>query len=182
MPIAADGRLYVARDPNNPYTGVYSPTEMAELERLKQSQFFLFRNGRQDDDPGRCRGYAGRPGCGAKHQYLTLGCIERPFNGLVEGLYAFVRSASNRELALGVLDPLLGQLETAHPFTANRLRPDELGEDLIAWSLTLSVAIDRKKAYALQDAINAMGLRPPLVLEPPILPRMPATQGLYARP
>lgn len=179
MPIAADGRLYVPRDPSNPYSslGIRSPEEMAKFERLKQSQFFLFRNGRQDDDPGRCKGWGGRKGCGAKHQYLTLGCIERPFNGLVEGLYGFVVSTTNRELA-AIIDPMIGRLETSHPFTANRLRPDELGEDLICWSLTLAVEIDRDKAYALAEAINGMGLNPPLVLEPPIMPRMPNTRGL----
>jgi hypothetical protein len=175
-------RVLVPRDklgrqaiPNRPRL-LYTPKELAELERIKQAEFFLIRNGRADDDPVRC------PHCGRPEMYLTLGCIERPFNGLVEGLYAYVVNSSNRERAR-ILDSYIQELERAHPFTANKLRPAEAGEDLLAWSLGIAEPISRAKAYALAQAINERGLQPPLVLEPIIMPRRPtaALGGLVWR-
>lgn len=147
----------------------YTPKELAELERIKQAQFFLIRNGRADDDPVAC------PKCGRVEMYLTLGCIERPFNGLVEGLYAYakVRSDDGRASRLGVL---IQDLDRAHPFTANKLRPDEVGEDLLAWSLGIAEPISREVAYRQAQAINDRGLDPPLVLEPLIMPRYPTRE------
>jgi hypothetical protein len=166
------GRAAIADRPRQFYT----PKELAQLERIKQAEFFMMRNGRADDDPAVC------PECGRTEMYLTLGCIERPFNGLVEGLYAFVVASSNREKAR-IIDAYIQDLEAAHPFTANKLRPSEAGEDLLAWSLGIAEPISRDKAYAQARAINDRGLQPPLVLEPIVMPRYPtaAMGGLVWR-
>lgn len=165
VPTDRDGRR---ANPNH-IQRFYTPTELAELERIKQAQFFLIRNGRADDDPVAC------PRCGRVEMYLTLGCIERPFNGLVEGLYAYARVSSDRERA-SRLGAAIQDLEQAHPFTANKLRPDEAGEDLLAWSLGIAEPISRETAYRQMQAINDRGLDPPLVLEPLIVPRYPTRE------
>lgn len=59
-----------------PVDGVYHARDLKRLERLARHRWFLLANSGPVDDIARCRR------CGQKHRYLTLGCRERPFDGL----------------------------------------------------------------------------------------------------
>lgn len=145
-----------------------SQEEIDHRERVLRSTFFLVRQGALGEIL-RCKR------CGAKHPYLTLMCIEQPFSGITEGIYAYVHvgrpKAERKELppderarydriaaALGSKD-----IGDAHPETARSLRsadPDDI--ESISFALGVLEPITRQKATQLVWRINASGLRPPL--------------------
>ena len=61
-----------------PKNGIYLPWQRRAMDKIARSRWFLVRN-EQRDRCGNCR-QGTIPG--AIHEYLTLGCIELPFNGV----------------------------------------------------------------------------------------------------
>lgn len=145
-----------------------SQEEIDHRERVLRSTYFLVRQG----DLGeilRCKR------CGSKHPYFTLMCIEQPFSGITEGLFAYVHvgrpKAERKELppdkraqyeriaaALGTRD-----LDDTDPETARKIRPADPDDiDSISFALGVLEPITRQKAQQLLWRINARGVRPPL--------------------
>lgn len=76
-----------------PVNGVYSPAQRAALNRIAAGRFFLIRN---EPIHGAGRTPCGR--CGRRHKYVTIRCVECPFNGLREA-WTWL---STSELGLGI--------------------------------------------------------------------------------
>jgi hypothetical protein len=121
-----------------------------------------------------------RGGCGAKHQYLTLRCVEQPFSGLTGGLYAYFRAIRDNGLerllspseqarfdALngGVFDGL-PDLATRHPSLARNVTSGLGARDaqLAAVALGVLEPIPPSLARKYRDRINARGVRPKFTL------------------
>jgi hypothetical protein len=149
--------------------------EQAKI-RLLTSKFFLVKtSGNAGLGEGlRCRG------CGGKHRYLTLRCVEQPFDGLNHALYAYVKTAGDTgavaymnpaqraryEKAGRIFEPLgdTPDLATSHPLTARKLQGDVRDVDVGAVALGLLEPISKAMAQQLADRINARGCKPPFTL------------------
>lgn len=150
-----------------------SAEEIAARERLLAQTFYLVR---QDllGERARCKKYGA---CNAKHTYLTLMCIDRPWSGVTEGLYGLWHAAGagkdldslpeeSRDKIRRLTQHFGGDLADSHPRTASGIVTTdasviEYGAELIG---TLE-PISRQKAQSLLWRINARGLRPPLVVQ-----------------
>jgi hypothetical protein len=66
-----------------PEGGIYTPQQHAALKRIAGRRWFLIRA--NTGLASRCRE------CQQVHTYLTLGCVELPFNGLTEVIGLFDR-------------------------------------------------------------------------------------------
>lgn len=153
---------------------VISPETEKRKRELLANQFFLLRQGELGELLKCTR-------CGTKHRYFTLMCIERPFDGLKEGLLAYYHHVgkyggekflSSIELRryeeIGkVVGRIGGQrdLSDGHPQTARTLKTGDNDYDIGAVSLGLLEPITARKAEALAWNINARGLKPPFRLQ-----------------
>lgn len=102
--------MRVVRDPrtNMPTpifsTGLLTPEQKAEMDRLAEGRWFLLRN----NGPVESRLVCGR--CKRRHEFFTLACIERPFHGLEE-LVLLQQQTTDREetfdmIRLGTIEPI----------------------------------------------------------------------------
>jgi hypothetical protein len=88
-----------------PALGLLTPAQAAQLARVQRSRWFLLRNRGKE-------GYAFRCGrCGAVHEYFTLHCIERPFNGLTQVVGVLTQRLGPKDtdffsVALGAIEPI----------------------------------------------------------------------------
>jgi hypothetical protein len=147
-----------------------TPEQQQERARLLSGQFFLvnMRLGNVGEI-FRCNR------CSGKHHRLTLYCLDRPFSGLLGGLYGFVQTVSTAEQA-GRLPPEaqarverirslfattrgLPDLASSHPGLARTLddpsRPaGALDVDIGVVSLGLLERLDLADAQRLLDRIN----------------------------
>jgi hypothetical protein len=89
--VASDGRLWTLPDFVRP------PAEAEERDRLLLERYFLVRQGSLGEifRCGRCKG---------KHSYLSLMCVERPFSGIAQGLWAYYQTAG-RPAAMARMTP-----------------------------------------------------------------------------
>src|SRR5258708_77530 len=86
---ASGPRIVTARDGTPQVQGLMSRQQWNQLEAIYRSKWVLMRNdGAGYGERLRCKR------CNALHMYLTYCCIERPFRGLVDGLWATYRAAS----------------------------------------------------------------------------------------
>jgi len=157
-----------------------SPEALAEQRKLLAATYFLVR----------IRGNGGigealvcdqrRGGCGRKHDYLTLRCVEQPFSGLTGGLFAYYRAVGDNGLADALapherqrFDAVgaavgwmagLPDLSTAHPETARAmdLAPRDAQLAALALGVLEPIPASLARKYALR--INARGIRPPFTL------------------
>ncbi len=153
----------------------FLPTkEYLDLRRkILSSQFFLVRQGGKLGEILRC----GR--CKGKHKHLTLMCVERPFDGLRNGLFAYYQTAGRtgaenffspeemdryeairKALHIGTDD-----LAKSHPRFARSLNVPEGDIDIGAIAVGILEPISKAKAKALSWTINARGIKPKFVLE-----------------
>lgn len=117
--VRPDGRSYIAD-----VTGVITALQKKAIDTIARGRWFVMRN----------IGPAGKAicgRCGRRHDYLTLGCVERPFHGLQE---------------------IVGLMETyeADGNSAERI--------LTAIRLGSIVPITRKQARQLSEKIRAKGI------------------------
>jgi hypothetical protein len=149
--------------------------ERDDRERWLSKSYLLVKIGGNDGyDIMRCKR------CRQKHPYLTLMCIEQPFDGATRGIYAFYhalgvagaemwlspieRARFNKAARLFGPSKGLPHLATSHPQLARSLKTEEDAADIGAFPLGKLEPIPRTMAQKLLDKINATGLQPPLVV------------------
>ena len=158
-----------------------SPGVWEEQQRILSSQYFLVRirgNGGIGEalvcDPK-------KGGCGAKHDYLTLRCVEQPFSGITGGLLAYYAAAGDPALVNGLppserlrLDAMrralpggvgrvldgLPDFATHHPEAARAMKLDAHDAQLAAVALGILEPIPSSLARKYRDRIRARGTRP----------------------
>jgi hypothetical protein len=106
-------------------TGIVTPEQKALVDKIAQGRWFVMRNNGPQLDRMRC----GR--CNRIHEYLTLGCVERPFHGLHQ---------------------IVGMIET---YQAEGKHVERI---LTSIRLGAIVPISRKQARQLADKIRAKGI------------------------
>ncbi len=150
-----------------------------EREKILAGKFFLVRIAGNDSfgDPMVCVGADGVSGCGKKHKYLTLRCIEQPFSGLTGGLYAYWKTVGDtgasellspaQKSRYDAISRLFGpqpDLATSHPRTSQLLGTGPRDIDAGALALGVLEPISRAKAIEYARAINMRGIKPPFTL------------------
>lgn len=162
-----------------------SAETLAEQQRILESTYFLVNiagnNGVGEAlicDPK-------KGGCGGKHRYITLRCVEQPFSGITGGIYAYYRAVTDNHLAddaspeektrlRAIRDRLsrigafrdLPDLATHHPEMAKKVTAglgerDEAGAGM---ALGILEPIPPTLARKYADRINARGCRPRFTL------------------
>jgi hypothetical protein len=122
------------------FRGILTNAQKRRVDEILASRWFLIKNGGVLP-PARCTR------CGStSHPYLTLGCIEKPYNGLGE-IVALVEQQTQRGVARIVK---AGRQATEKPLYDTTLDAVEIGA---------IVPITPEKAKALIDRINAKGYR-----------------------
>lgn len=161
-----------------------SEATVAEQRRILEATYFLVKirgNGGIGEalvcDPR-------KGGCGQKHDYITLRCVEQPFSGITGGLVAYYRAVGDNGLTdalspherlrldairsrLGEAGSLLGSLpdlRTHHPETARGMQIGARDAQLAAVALGVLEPIPPSLARRYRDRINARGIRPRFAL------------------
>lgn len=150
---------------------------IASQNKVLASVFFLVRQGGLGE---RLRCDPQKGGCGGRHQYLTLRCVERPFSGLTGGLYAYYRAVGDHDLVKDLppaeraryegIGEALGQLgempdlATTDPRTARALGLKPGDSQIGALAMGILDPVPMSLARRLVARINEKGLKPPLVL------------------
>jgi len=152
-----------------------SAEALEEQRRIAEGRFFLIRISGNSAGLGEwliCKR------CNAKHQYITLMCVERPFSSLTGGLYAYyttigdlglLAELSEQEKAryYAIRDMLSGSVDDiseSHPNFVKGLNV-ETGDGLMgAIAYGVVEPIPRALARKYVDKINERGLMPKLVL------------------
>jgi hypothetical protein len=160
--VASDGRLWTLPDFVRP------PDEAEERDRLLAQRYFLVRQGSLGEI-FRCRE------CKGKHSYLTLRCVERPFSGIAQGLWAYYQTAG-RPGALARMTPAerkriaqvsrlfavtsgLPDLATGHPLLARAQAVAE--RDILLGGLPLGM-LEEIPASLAQRYVTRINSRLPL--------------------
>lgn len=159
-----------------------SPEAMEEQRRLLEASYFLVRIGGNAGIGEALRCDPRKGGCGGKHQYITLRCVEQPFSGLTGGIYAYWRAvgdagladrltASERARFDAAANVLAGvpDLASSHPDLARRMTRGLAPNDGLIGAVALGVLEPIPEHYARRRAqqINARGIRPRFVLPGP---------------
>lgn len=147
-----------------------SPEAVEERNRILSSRYFLVKiagNG----DVWRCKR------CHAKHRYLTLMCIEQPFNGLSGGLYAYWKTVKDEGLLSAMTPAQRARFERlsatfgnqpnlveSHPETVRSMGMSERDLEVGAYALGILEPITEQKAKQLAAAINRRGIKPQFVI------------------
>jgi len=140
--------------------GMLLPEEAAALERVRLSQFFLVRNDGSSGERWPCgRHKDGLYDQPVYHSYFTLMCIERPFRGLRDALFAYAKASSDDGLERRMLRQFPELRALGHPGTGKKWAPEMPGEQLLAVVLGRAEPIPGSRARLLEVAINAR--RPP---------------------
>lgn len=142
--------------------------QIAERERILAGQFFLVNIGSGAGSIGerlRCKN------CGGHHRYLTLRCVERPFDGIEGGLFGYFQVMGSTGV-VETLDPiqraqydrvaeLLGSrdrdLSASHPLTARSLGVGARDEAKFAMAVGVLEPISRVAALERVRRINMRG-------------------------
>lgn len=162
---ASDGQLWTLPE------FVMSPAQAAERDRLLSQKWFLVRQGSLGEI-FRCRE------CHGRHLYLTLRCVERPFSGVTEGLFAYYEVAGTPQAFARMTPAERRRIETirrlfdldgndlssSHPETARGLAVGDRDIFKGAYPMGILEEIPRSLAQRYQDRINLKGLRPSLAL------------------
>ena len=123
-----------------------------------------------------------RGGCGRKHQYISLRCVEQPFSGLTGGIYAYWRAIGDNGLVKSLAAPELArydamtnalggipELASAHPELARTLTrglaPNDAQIGAIALGVLEPIPTTLARKYARR--INDRGCRPKFTLPGP---------------
>lgn len=157
-------RITTNRDGSPRVAGTMTRQEWNQLQAILNSQYFLFRNDGGDygeriachwhrSDPMSFRAdLVSKP---IYHMYFTYMCVERPFKGLTEGLFAIARHASDgyRSSIMQAI-AAIPDLSTRHPESARLLDPDVVGETAYGILLALPERIDKDEAEHFMELIN----------------------------
>jgi len=150
--------------------GIWTPEEAARFDAMRNAEYVLVRN--DGSERWRCRL------CNRQHEHFTWMCVERPFRGLVGGLYAYWVNVGGARIAdlsprqrqtLDVLRPLFGgqrpiPVATGHPDMAAGLVTDRT-DVLLGGTLLGSIdPITPTKARLLVSLINARAGQRVLIL------------------
>lgn len=118
-------------------------------------------------------------GCGGKHRYITLRCVEQPFSGITGGIYAYWRAIGDNGLANhlapaerarfdAATNVLAGvpDLAVSHPELARSMTRGLAANDALVGAVALGVLepvpVTLARRYA--DRINSRGCRPRFTL------------------
>ncbi len=152
---------------------VTTPEIEEKKKELLASQFYLVRQG-SVGEYFRCKQ------CNGKHDYFTLMCVERPFDGLANGLLAYFYHTGKHggqnlltEIELqryeairsSIVNGQLRDFADMHPQTARQLDAQDNDYILGGMALGILVPITKQKATALAFNINAKGIKPKFVLK-----------------
>lgn len=150
-----------------------SKEALAAVEKLLKSVYFLVKQGDTFGERLKC------VRCNGRHNYITLMCVDRPFNRTTHGLYAYYRvikdnkldnylSPAERSRLQGIEDQLgMPDLSTLHPEMARKLNGGEAGpSDMLVGALSFGIleGIAPTHARKLVEKINDRGLKPKLEL------------------
>lgn len=153
-----------------------SVAEARELERLENARFYLVR----------VKGNAGigealicdpaKGGCGCQHEYLTLKCLPKPYQGIGSGLYGYWQTAGaagaeaylspDERARVAALTERFGpmgttpDLATSHPRMARALGVHERDRLWGAIALGVLEGISEAKARELASRINTRARQP----------------------
>lgn len=144
--------------------------EFNEIERIRNSQFFLIHNDGGDmGEPAPCGRSKSDFDRGHTHAYFTMMCREMPFRGLESGLRVWLRAASERSYRKSRLLDLwsagIADYAEKNPMTGSNLKP--IGENALAWYSILAgipEPISRDRAIMLAERINDQRPEVPFVL------------------
>lgn len=149
---------------------------LKEQQRILSSMYFLLRQGDAFGERLKC------VKCGNRHDYITLNCVERPFVGLMGGLYAYYRAIGDNALERSLTNERrsrlrgvrkiirdMPDLSSVHPQLARQITLDTRANDLQMGAVALGMleGIPPTLAHKLEERINARGIRPKFVLEAP---------------
>jgi len=152
-------KLVTARDGSTHVAGLMTRNQWNQLQAILNSQWCLFRNdGGQLGERVRCRWHQADPFGAAKpweqpiyHMYFTYMCIERPWRGLMEGLwFAYSVASENRKATILRARDFV----EAHPQTARDIGPKEPGENVFGVLVSLPERIEVERARHLVGLIN----------------------------
>lgn len=141
-----------------------SPRALKDRERILASQYFLVRCSGNSGigEVWRCRR------CKGKHRHFTLFCVERPFSGLAQGLFAYYHTIGTNgaeaflppaerarlEAIAKQINPGAADLATSHPNMARQMASGDRDADLGSVALGLLEPIRAEKAADLLRRIN----------------------------
>lgn len=157
--------------------GSMSVEEHRRWRQLRDSHFFMVRN--RGGTTGerwscqRCSSFHIEKGVKVHdpifHEFFTIGCVNRPWRGLVDALWGYTSITNNERLAAKMMrwapelaNPLLAA--RAHPFTLGRMVPPDPEGDVLAVAIGVLEPIDETKARQLETLINQRNLPAPFVL------------------
>lgn len=135
--------------------GMLTRAEFEEIERVRNSQYFLVRNdGGQMGERRPCSRNKSDFDRGHMHDYFTCMCVERPWRGIENGLHYWIRSSSDnlrRSVLLAGMSRGIEDYNDHHPQTAKLLKPVE--PDMVAWYTMLAgthipLTLDEARVYA----------------------------------
>lgn len=166
----------VAQEARRLKTSWFQPTNdtIKEQELILSQMFFIVRQGDAFGERLRC------VECGARHDYITLKCIEKPISGLANGLYAYYRAIKDLQLETELseghrtrieeIERVLMQmpdLSRVHPQLARQVVKDIGPSDLQLGAVSLGIleGISPTQARRLADKINERGIRPRFKLD-----------------
>lgn len=146
-----------------------TPAMLRARDRQLAATFFLVRNDGDLGEKLRCKR------CGGKHAYITSMCVEHPFDGLANGLFAFWHtvgahggeqylSAEGRRIYDAVQAKLGPDFASSNPHLTGSLNIDPQDVHFGAISLGTLEPISRADAQKRVWRINSLGRRPPLSL------------------
>lgn len=146
-----------------------------EQNRIISSQYFLVRIGGGGAIGEALRCDPARGGCGGKHQYITLRCVEQPFSAITGGLYAYFRAVGDNGLeralapsererfeAIKAQVPFsdLPDLTAHHPEMSRGIGLAPTDAQLSALALGVLEPVPYSLAKRYRDRINDKGVRP----------------------
>lgn len=97
-----------------PVGGIYTRDQAEALETIARSRWFFLRN------HGRSEGYSYRcANCKQIHDFFSLHCIARPFNGLTQAVGLLAQQITERDtdyltVALGAIEPITAARARRH--------------------------------------------------------------------
>lgn len=165
----------IGKEINRPW---FLPNEesLRQQHKILTSVFYIVKQGDTFGERLRC------VNCNNRHEYITLMCINKPFNGMFSGLYAYYRLVKDNNIE-AYLNPgalsryrnittMLGSipnLGSSHPEIARKMLETMGNNDAKLGALSLGIleGIAPREAQILTDRINDKGIKPRYILAKP---------------
>lgn len=142
--------------------GTLTRREWDAWQRVRDSKFYLVRNrGGTTGERYRCSRHAFRTGIDEPvyHEFFTTMCIDRPWRGLEEALFAYSSLTNDERMAERLERTWAPNAARAHPQSFGRQAPALHHGELIAFALGTLEPIAEQRAQNLAALINQR--RPP---------------------